>query len=340
MPAEHARVLVTGGAGYIGSVLTRKLLETGHPVTVLDNLTYTDAGIRALRQTAALRVVVGDIRDHAAIREAVEGASAVVHLAAVANDPSGELHRGLTEQVNYEAYRPLIAAARTAGVQRFLNASTFGVYGKKDGIDITEDEPLHPLKAYSACKARSEQLLRESDAPGFATVSLRCATVCGWSPRLRLDLIVNTLTAQALTKGRLVVWGGEQERPQIHIEDLTDYFVTLVETPAERLQGKIYNAGGENATILGIAETIRDVLGGALEIETAPARDDERTYHVSSQKLARELSLSPRRTIRDAVVDLAAAFRKGLWHDAESDLYHNVKRMKRLGLDQPAGGRP
>jgi nucleoside-diphosphate-sugar epimerase len=330
------RVLVTGGAGYIGSVLTRKLVEGGFQVTVLDNLTYTDIGLRDLKSDARLRLVVGDIRDGAAVREAVAGADALVHLAAVANDPSGELDPRLTEEVNLLSYPGLLKEARAAGVSRFLNASTFGVYGKRDDLILTEDEPLFPLKAYSACKAKSEELVRAASGPGFAALSLRCATVCGFSPRLRLDLIVNTLTAYALARGRLVVWGGEQQRPQIHVEDLTDYFVALLGVRAERIDGRVYNAGAENVSILQIAHIIREALGGALEIEAAPARDDERTYRVSSQRLAAELGLVPRRTVRDAVNDLIAAFRAGLFSDPEGELHHNVARMKALGLDQEA----
>jgi nucleoside-diphosphate-sugar epimerase len=327
-------VLITGGAGYIGSILTRKLLERGCQVTVLDNLTYSAAGLRGLPHAERLRLIEGDIRDPRAVREATRGAAAVVHLAAIANDPSGELDPRLTEDVNYRCYPLLIDASREQRVARFLNASSFGVYGRKDAIDITEDEPLNPLKPYSFWKARGEELLRDAASPDFATLSLRCATVCGWSPRLRLDLIVNTLTAQALVHRRLVVWGGQQERPQIHIQDLTDYFVALLEMPTERIAGRIYNAGGENATIARLAETIRGELDGALQIEWAPARDDERSYHVSSERLRRELGLEPTRTVRDAVGELVGAYRRGDWADPDDDLYHNVRRMRNLAIDR------
>ncbi|HEY6210762.1 MAG TPA: NAD-dependent epimerase/dehydratase family protein [Vicinamibacterales bacterium] len=326
------RVLVTGGAGYIGSVLVRKLLARNVAVTVLDNLTYTDAGLRDALRNDRLRLVAGDVRDRAAVRDAMRGNRVVVHLAAIANDPSGELDPQLTEEVNFRAYDVLIDEARRAGVDRFLNASTFGVYGRKDEADITEDAPLLPLKAYSACKARSESTLRAADDESFATVSLRCATVCGFSPRLRLDLIVNTLTAHAVVKGDLVVFGGEQQRPQIHIDDLTDYFVALIDMRPDGYRGRVYNAGGQNVTIREIAETVRDVVGRSVSITYGPVRDDERTYHVNSDRIRRELGLAPRRSVRDAIQDLVDAYRSGLWSDPESDLHHNVARMKRLGV--------
>jgi nucleoside-diphosphate-sugar epimerase len=332
MTHMEEKVLVTGGAGYIGSVLTEKLLQQGAQVVILDNFTYTDMGIRHLLDHGNLSVIRGDIRDPQAVRSALSGVDYVIHLAAIANDPSGELDPGLTRSVNLDAYRPLLEEAKKAGVRRFINASTFGVYGIKSEANVTEDLSLNPLKEYSACKAKSEIIVREYNSPNFVTTSLRCATICGWSGRQRFDLIVNTLTYHALLYRKIAVLGGEQQRPQIHIADITDYFSALLHTPPDLSGGEIFNAGGQNASILQIAQTVRAVLGDDVELELLPARDDERSYHVSSEKIANTLGLRPSRTIRDAIEDIALAYQKGLFTDPLDPLYHNVKRMKILGL--------
>lgn len=326
------RILVTGGAGYVGSILTEKLLEREYSVVVLDNFAYTDVGIRHLFGHANLAVIEGDIRDGKAVREALNEVECVIHLAAVANDPSGELNPELTRSTNYSAYPVILKLAKKSDVQRFINASTFGVYGIKYEPNVTEDLPPEPLKEYSICKAKSEEVTKEFNSPDFVTTSLRCATVCGWSRRMRFDLIVNTLTYHALLYKKITVLGGDQQRPQIHIQDITDYFMELLTAPAHLIAGEVFNAGGQNASISDIAEAIKEIIGEEIEIEKAPPRDDERSYHVSSEKIVRTLGLRPKKTIHDAVFDIADAYQKGLWVDPLDSIYNNVKRMKILGL--------
>jgi len=330
-PVEE-KVLVTGGAGYIGSVLTEKLLKQDAHVVILDNFTYTDMGIRHLLNHEKLKIIKGDVRDRQAVRSALSGVDYVIHLAAIANDPSGELNPNLTQAVNLDAYSPLLEESKKAGARRFINASTFSVYGVKSEANVTEDLPLTPLKEYSICKAKSEAIVKEFNSPDFVTTSLRCATVCGWSGRQRFDLIVNTLTYYALLYKKITVLGGGQQRPQIHIEDITDYFISLLRTPPTLSGGEIFNAGGQNATIFEIAQTVRDVLGEDIELEHLPPRDDERSYHVSSEKIASILGLRPSHSVRNAIDDIVAAYRKGLFTDPLNPLYHNVRQMKLLGL--------
>jgi len=327
------QILITGGAGYIGSVLSKKLIASGYGIVILDNFTYTDMGIREIIRDPRVSVINGDIRDISAVRQSLKDVDCVIHLAAVANDPSGQLDPRLTQEVNYEVYPMLLDEAKKNGISRFLNASTFGVYGKKDGINITEQEPLNPLKEYSVCKAKSEVIVRDYNNSDFTTLSLRCATVCGWSPRMRFDLIVNTLTFHAIINNKITVWGGQQKRPQIHIDDITDYFIELINIPAEKIGGKIYNAGGQNTTILEIAQSIKEIMGDTVDIIDAPPRDDERTYHVSSKKIAEDLNLMPQKTIKDAIKGIIHAYDQGLWKNPLDSLYHNVRRMKLLGMD-------
>ena len=322
------RILITGGAGYIGSVLTRKVLNLEYEIVILDTFFYTDIGIRELTQRPSLRVVNADIRDLPALKKSLTGVDCVIHLAAMSNDPSAALDVNLTRQINLESYPVLLAEAVKAGVHRFINLSSIGVYGINFSNNVTEEESINPLTEYSACKAKSEAIVKQYNSDTFTTVSLRCGTVCGWSPRMRLDLSTNTLAAYAICNGKLAVWGGEQRRPQIHIDDLTDFIIKLLTIAPEKIGGKIFNAAGYNTTVREIAETIKEVMNGKLELTSAPARSDERSYHVSSEKIARELGFAMKRTIRDAVVDIIKAYEDGLWTDPDDSLYHNVKRIK------------
>ncbi|PYS70518.1 MAG: UDP-glucose 4-epimerase [Acidobacteria bacterium] len=320
------RILVTGGAGYIGSVLSKKLVEAGYDIVVLDALIYTGVGVDALQNHPRFRLIPGDIRDLDLLKTALTGVDCVVHLAALANDPSAELNPALTRQVNLEIYPALLNAAAATGVKRFLNMSSISVYGVSHNENLTEDDPVNPLTEYAVCKARSEAIVRASNRDDFTTVSLRCGTVCGWSPRMRFDLCTNTLTAYAIVNRKLAVWGGMQKRPQIHIGDVTNYLLALIEIDKE-VGGKIFNAAGHNTSVREVAETIRAVMKGAVELEDGPAREDERSYTVSSEKISRELGLTPEFSIKDAVAGIVDAHQRGLWCNPDDVLYHNVKRM-------------
>ncbi len=321
------RILVTGGGGYVGSVLTRKLLLLGYEVAVMDTFLFTDAGISDLLQHSSLTVIRADIRDVERLRSSLAGVDFVIHLAAIANDPSAELDPELTRQVNLASYPVLLAEATRAGAQRFINASSIAVYGINSGQGVTEEDSLNPLTEYARCKAESEAIVKQYNGK-LTTVSLRCGTVCGWSPRMRFDLSTNTLTAYAIRDGVLSVWGGDQKRPQIHIEDITDFLSGLLTVSAEKIAGKVFNAAGRNTAVREIAETIKDEMRGNLKLISAPSRSDERTYHVSSSKIATELGFTLKKDIRDAVSDIIRAYELGWWADPDDPLYHNLKMMR------------
>lgn len=331
------RVLVTGGAGYVGAVLVPKLLRAGYAVRVLDLFWFGDDVLAAVADEPRLERVKGDLRDPATVAAAVAGCEAVIHLACISNDPSFELDPALGKSINYDAFRPLVEAARAAGVRRFIYASSSSVYGIKDEENVTEELPLEPLTDYSKYKALCEAVLAEYQAPEFTTVTIRPATVCGWSPRLRLDLSVNILTNHAINKGRITVFGGEQKRPNIHIEDITDLYVRLLSEPDERIAGKTWNAGWQNLKIREIAELVREVVGEQVEIVATPT-DDLRSYHVSSAKIARELGFEPRHTVEEAIRDLKAAFDDGRVTDPSDPKYFNIATMQAVGNLQPATG--
>jgi len=326
-------VLVTGGAGYVGAVLVPKLLAAGHTVTVLDLYIYGDDVLKPVENHPRLIQIKGDLRHPAAVEKALAGCDAVIHLACISNDPSFELNPALGREVNYDCFRPLVKAAKKAGVKRFIYASSSSVYGIKEGVNVTEELSLEPLTDYSKYKALCEEVLTEEREPGFTTLILRPATVCGYSPRQRLDVIVNILCNHAVNAGKIKVFGGGQLRPNIHIEDMTDLYCDTLQYADDKIDGKTYNAGFENHSVLELAEMVKRIVGhNTVELEMVPT-DDNRSYHVSSEKIARELGWRPKRTIEDAVVGMVQAFRDGKLPDSMTDArYFNIKTMQDRNL--------
>ena len=329
------KVLVVGGGGYVGCVLVPKLLDAGYSVVVYDLMLFTPDG---LPSHPNLRIVEGDQRDTARFAESLDGVHSVVHLAAISNDPSFELNPDLSRSINYDSFEPLVVACKAVGVGRFIYASTSSVYGVSDEPDVTETHPLVPLTDYNKYKGMSEPLLLRHQSPEFITVVIRPATVCGYSPRMRFDLSVNILTNHAVNRGLITVFGGSQQRPNIHIDDITDLYVRLLELPDEMIAGETFNAGFQNYTIAELAEIVRTVVEqempekSPIRIETTPT-DDRRSYHVSSKKIAERLGWVSKRSVEDAVRDICAAFKAGkLPNSLEDDRYINVKTVQKIGL--------
>lgn len=326
-------VLVTGGAGYVGAVLVPKLLKAGYAVKVLDLYIYGDDVLASVKGHPGLTEIKGDLRDAALLEKILPGTDAVIHLACISNDPSFELDPTLGRSINYDAFMPLVQACKKNHVKRFIYASSSSVYGVKEVENVTEDMSLEPLTDYSKYKALCEDHLLAQQTPDFTVLILRPATVCGYSPRQRLDLAVNILTNHGYHNHRIKVFGGAQKRPNIHIEDITDLYVKTLEYPKEKIAGKIYNAGYENHTLNQLALMVRDIVGGdQVAIETEPT-DDNRSYHVSSAKIKRELGFEPSHTIEDAVKDLVTAFKNNRLPDAMNHpRYYNIKTMQSLKL--------
>lgn len=326
------QVLVTGGAGYIGAVLVPKLLAKGYGVKVLDLYIYGERVLEAVKDNPNLEQIKGDIRDRALLEKVIPGCDAVIHLACISNDPSFELDRALGRSINYDAFFDLVEVSKNSSVHRFIYASSSSVYGIKEEENVTEDLPLEPLTDYSRYKALCEEVLLREREPGFVTLILRPATVCSYSPRLRLDLTVNILTNHAVNNRKITVFGGQQRRPNIHIEDMTDLLGESLEWPDEAIDGKIFNAGYENYRIIEIAEMVRSVVGQDVEIITMPT-DDHRSYHISSEKIKRDLGFVPQHTIEEAVRELVDAFQAGKIPNSMTDIrYYNIKTMQALNL--------
>lgn len=329
------KVLITGGAGYKGAILVPKLLKKGYEVVVYDLMLYGNHGLTPQK---GLTIIDADIRDTAKYSEAVKGCTDVIHMACISNDPSFELDPNLSKTMNYDCFEPLVIASKKAGVKRFVNVSSSSVYGVSESPEVTEDHPLIPLTDYNKYKGMCEPLLWKHQSPDFVCVTIRPATVCGYSPRMRMDLTVNILTNHAYNNRKITVFGGDQKRPNIHIEDVTDLYTELLEMPAEKIAGDTFNAGYENFTVSQLADFVKKVVEeefpekAPIEIVTTSS-DDKRSYHVTSRKITEKLGWKPKHNIEDAVRDLCKAFRAGKLPNSMTDEhYFNVKSVKALKL--------
>jgi len=336
LPNNLKKILVTGGGGYVGAVLVPKLLNAGYEVSVLDLFFYSAQVLDSVRNHPGLKLIRGDICERWVLEKAVQDCDAVIHLACISNDPSFELDPELGRAVNYDAFVDLVEVARDAGVRRFVYASSSSVYGVKSEPNVTENLPLEPLTDYSKYKAMCEDVLQRKTDRDFVTLILRPATVCGYSPRLRLDLTVNILTNHAVNNRMIKVFGGEQMRPNIHIEDMTDLYVQTLRWRDTQINGKIFNAGYDNYRVIEIARMVRDIVGEDVQIVRTPT-DDNRSYHISSERIARELNFRPEHSVEEAVSDLIAAFEAGRIPQSMSDSrYFNIKRMQELRFSSAA----
>ncbi|GAA5163770.1 SDR family oxidoreductase [Viridibacterium curvum] len=312
------KFLVTGGCGYKGHVLVPKLLNRGYEVVVLDTVWFGNF----LPPHPGLKVVQGDVRDIDAIN--LDGIDGIIHLSSIANDPCGDLNPQLTWEVSALATMQLADKARRHGIKRFIYASSGSVYGVKEEPQVTEDLELKPISEYNKTKMVSERVLL-SYSDDMSVQIVRPATVCGYSPRMRLDVSVNMLTMQALTNGRITVFGGKQTRPNIHIDDITDVYLHLIDHP--EVTG-IYNAGFENISILDIANLVAKHIPADIVVSES---NDPRSYRVNSDRLL-ATGFKPRKRVEDAVTEIIQKFKAGELKDEPH--FHNLKWMQKTVLPQ------
>ena len=328
------KIFITGGAGYCGSQLVPKLLEKGYVVTVYDIMYF---GYDFLpKNNPNLKIISGDIRDAKKIEASCKGHDVFVSLACISNDTSFDLDEALSTSINMDAFEPMVKAAKTSGIKRFIYASSSSVYGVSDKKDVKEDHPLVPLTLYNKYKGLCEPLLKKNTDNNFEGVTFRPATVCGYAPRLRLDLSVNILTNFAVNKNKIVVFGGKQLRPNLHIDDYCSAIECLINAPSDKIKDQIFNVGYQNLSIAEIANKVKKVVEdffpkiGSIDIETTPSNDN-RSYHINSDKITQELGFVPKLTIEDAVRDLCAAFKDNKIPNSFEDIkYFNVKKIKSL----------
>jgi nucleoside-diphosphate-sugar epimerase len=325
------KIAITGGAGYVGSALVPALVAAGHEVKVVDLFLY---GERPLEGVPVARVR-GDIRDEAMLVREFRGMDAVVHLACISNDPSFELDPALGKSINFDAFPGILRAVRKNGVRRFIYASSSSVYGVREEADVHEETPCTPLTDYSRFKLQCEEILRR-EGSGGEWVIVRPSTVCGYAPRMRLDLVVNILTIHGLARKEIVVFGGKQLRPNIHIQDMVEAYGLLLGAPASKVDRQTFNTGYDNFSVSDLAEKVRSALGDSSIRITVKPSDDHRSYHVNSERIRQKLGFSARHTIEEAVQNIASAYGAGRLPDALTDpLYYNIKLMQRVRLPAP-----
>lgn len=330
------KIFVTGGAGYCGARMVPQLLDLGYEVTVYDTCFFGSDFLPT--KNSKFYLIHGDIRDTQLLEKSCLGHDIFLNLACISNDASFELDEALSTSVNLDAFVPMVRAAKRSKVKRFIYASSSSVYGVSDAPEVTEDHALVPLTLYNKYKGMCEPLLFSEAQEDFVTVVFRPATVCGFSPRQRLDVSVNILTNQAVNANRITVFGGAQRRPNIHIQDYIDVVKLLIVAPADKIQKQIFNVGNENLTIFAIAEIVRKVVVRnfpeklSLEITTSKS-DDNRSYHINSDKIAKILGFRATRTVEDAAQELCVAFKNGLLPNSlTDDKYFNVKMLKSMAI--------
>mgnify|MGYP006131801371 CR=1 FL=1 len=324
------KILITGGAGYVGAVLTPSLLKKGYKVTIIDLMIY---GEEVLEKNHNLTIVKGDIRNLELLTKIIPGHDVVIHLACISNDPSFELNPTLGKSINLDAFAPLVEISKKNKVKRFIYASSSSVYGLKDEKDVNEKMSLEPLTEYSKFKADCEEILNKNKSEEFTPITIRPATVCGYSTRQRLDLVVNILTNLAFNKRNITIFGGDQLRPNIHIKDMIRAYELVIEAPIEKVSGEIFNVGYENMKVKEIANLVKNVVGLDVTLEYKKT-DDNRSYHISSKKIENNLGFKAKFTVKDAVQDIKNALEKGLLPDSLSkENYFNIKKMQQIKLD-------
>jgi nucleoside-diphosphate-sugar epimerase len=305
-------ILITGGCGYVGSVLTQKLLDAGHRVNVVD-LMWFGCQLGSHRN---LNIFCQDVRNAELID--MQGIDVVIHLANIANDPCGDLNPKLSWEVNALAGMKLVEHAIKSGVKKFIYSSSGSVYGVKVEPEVTEELSLVPISDYNKTKMVCERVLL-SYQDQIDIFCIRPATVCGYSPRMRLDLSVNMLTMQALTKGKITVWGGKQVRPNIHIQDLCRVFQSFSENRS--VKPGVYNAGFENISILSIARRIAEFIPSEIVVTDS---NDPRSYRLNSQKIL-STGFQPRFGVDDGIREVIDAYEAGKIMD--QDNCYNIKTM-------------
>ncbi len=323
------KIFITGGAGYVGSSLVPKLITLGYEVTVLDLMIY---GEDVLENHQKLKKIKGDIRDETLLDKHLPGHDALIHLACISNDPSFELNPALGKSINLDAFEPLIKNSIQNKIKQFIYASSSSVYGIKEEKNVTEDMSLEPLTDYSKFKGDCEKILNKYRSDDFITTTIRPSTVCGYAKRQRLDLVVNILTNHAFHNREIKVFGGEQLRPNVHINDMVDSYLALLNADHKKINGEIFNVGFKNQSVNELASDVKAIIGEDIKIINTKS-DDNRSYHVSSKKIKEVLGFEAKYTVKDAVLDLKNAFeRKLLTNTFNNEFFFNIKRMNNINL--------
>ena len=323
------KIFITGGAGYVGSKLVPKLLDLNYEITVLDLMIY---GEDILQNHDRLKKIKGDIRDKKLLEKSIPGHDVLIHLACISNDPSYELNPTLGKSINFDAFEPMVKISKKNKINRFIYASSSSVYGIKKEKNVTEDMSLEPLTDYSKFKGDCEKILNSHQSEDFITTTIRPSTVCGYAKRQRLDLVVNILTNHAFHNREIKVFGGNQLRPNVHIDDMVNSYVAILNAEPKKINGQIFNVGFKNQSVNELANEVKEVIGSDINIINTKS-DDNRSYHVSSEKIKQILGFETKYTVKDAILDLKNAFEKKLLTNTfDDEFFFNIKRMNNINL--------
>ena len=340
---SNERVLVTGGAGYLGAILCRRLLEEGYAVRCFDTLYFGTDALADLRNHPKFELVKGNVVELDRHPDLFDGIGSVAHLAGLANDPSCDLEPEMTHLANYRATVELAERSLERGAKRFVFASSCSVYGSGTGLALHEESPMHPVSLYAESKVRAEAKLQQLRSDGLEPVMLRQATLFGLSPRMRFDLAVNVMTLHAMRKGRVfVLGGGQQWRPFLHVADSADVFVRCLQATSDKVAGEVFNVGSdrENYQIAQLGRMVVERVEGAT-LEEAPGDADRRSYNVSFQKLHDVLEWEPKRSVAQGIEEIRDAISEGRFDDADHVRYYNIKtHQKNQETPVVEGGEP
>ena len=326
--SKKKTILLIGGGGYVGTELVDHLLQKKYKVIVYDLFIYGNF----LTKDKNLSFIYGDIRDLLLLKKIIVNIDVIIHLACISNDPSFDLNPKLGKSINYDPFEELVRISKDNGVERFIYASSSSVYGIKSEINVTEDFSLKPLTDYSIFKAMCEEILLKHNSKNFNCTIIRPATVCGYSRRQRLDVVVNILTNLAYNEKRIKIFGGDQLRPNINIFDMCNVYVHILDQPIEKINGEIFNAGYENLSVKKLAKLVQETVPFNVKVQKVQT-DDNRSYHVSSEKIKNKLGFKNKKNIKDAINSLVSAFQKNLLLEPLSnEMYFNIKRMKSINL--------
>lgn len=324
------KVLIIGGAGYVGTELVISLLEkkNNYIVGVYDLFIYENN----FSKNSRLNLINGDVRDLTKLKSIIKDYNYIIHLACISNDPSFELNPNLGKDINFSCFEPLVKIAKDSGIEKFIYASSSSVYGVKPEQNVTEDSTLEPITDYSKFKAMCEDVLLKYGDDNFSITILRPATVCGYSKRQRFDLVVNILTNHAYNNRKITIFGGDQMRPNIHIKDMVNSYLLILNEEKNKIKNQIFNVGFENYTVNNLANMVKEVVGNDVLIAKQQT-DDNRSYHISSKKIIKLLNFKSLYTIGTAIEDLLNAFQNNYFQDPMSnENYFNIKKMRSIDL--------
>jgi len=323
-------VLVTGGAGYIGSVLTRNLVIKGYDVKVLDSLVFGDSGIKDLVDDNLIELFLGDIRDANSIKNALSSIDYVIHLAAIVGEPLCKKIPTSAMQINEMATKKLVEMSKENGSSRFVFASTCSNYGSTSSL-ADESTPVQSLSLYSKTKVKSESYVLQSNDKSFSSCVLRFATAFGLSPRMRFDLLLQEFIRGAVINNKISVYGSEYWRPLVHVQDISNSCLLALEKPIDLIKGQIYNVGDneQNYKKIDLARMIKEYLPN-IDIEIVKSKQDPRNYKVSFDKIHVKLGFKIKRTVRDGIEEILDEIQKGKMNPSDSDFSNLSKSVESI----------